>query len=52
MPDEYDGYAAGQVLYGDVTPTGKLTSTWYADMSAFPLLDDSAFQTEPTTLLI
>ena len=36
----YDGYAAGQVLYGDVTPTGKLTSTWYADMSAFPLLDD------------
>ena len=37
---QYDGYAAGQVLYGDVTPTGKLTSTWYADMSAFPLLDD------------
>jgi len=37
---QYDGYATGQVLYGDVTPTGKLTSTWYADMSAFPLLDD------------
>lgn len=37
---QYDGYAAGQVLYGDVTPTRKLTSTWYADMSAFPLLDD------------
>lgn len=37
---QYDGYAAGQVLYGDAMPTGKLTSTWYADMSAFPLLDD------------
>lgn len=37
---EYDGYAVGQILYGDAVPTGKLTSTWYADMSAFPLLDD------------
>ena len=37
---QYDGYAAGQILYGDAAPTGKLTSTWYADMSAFPLLDD------------
>lgn len=37
---QYDGYAAGQILYGDAMPTGKLTSTWYADMSVFPLLDD------------
>ncbi|MDO4339906.1 MAG: glycoside hydrolase family 3 C-terminal domain-containing protein [Eubacteriales bacterium] len=37
---QYDGFAAGQVIYGDVIPTGKLTSTWYADMSALPLLDD------------
>ena len=37
---QYDGYAAGQIIYGDAVPTGKLTSTWYADMSAFPLLDN------------
>ena len=37
---QYDGYAAGQIIYGDVIPTGKLTSTWYADMSGLPTLDD------------
>lgn len=36
---QYDGYAAGQTIYGDAVPTGKLTGTWYADMSALPTLD-------------
>jgi beta-glucosidase len=33
---EYDGYALGEVLFGDYAPTGRLTNTWYADMSALP----------------
>ncbi len=37
---EYDGYALGQVLFGDYAPTGRLTSTWYADMSALPSKTD------------
>lgn len=32
---QYDSHALAQVLYGDYAPTGRLTSTWYADMSAF-----------------
>jgi beta-glucosidase-like glycosyl hydrolase len=33
---QYDGYALGQVIYGDYAPTGRLTQTWHADMSALP----------------
>lgn len=33
---QYDAQALAQVLYGDYAPTGRLSSTWYADMSAFP----------------
>ncbi|MEH7416271.1 glycoside hydrolase family 3 C-terminal domain-containing protein [Neobacillus drentensis] len=36
---QYDSYALAQVLYGDYAPTGRLSSTWYADMSAFPKID-------------
>lgn len=36
----YDGQAQGKaiadVLYGDVNPSGKLTSTWYASQSDLP----------------
>ncbi|HIW34620.1 MAG TPA: glycoside hydrolase family 3 C-terminal domain-containing protein [Candidatus Paenibacillus intestinavium] len=32
---QYDSHALAQVLYGDYAPTGRLSSTWYADMSAF-----------------
>ncbi|MFC0560556.1 glycoside hydrolase family 3 protein [Halalkalibacter alkalisediminis] len=37
---QYDSYALAQVLYGDYAPTGRLASTWYADMSAFPEIND------------
>ncbi|MDT8860168.1 glycoside hydrolase family 3 C-terminal domain-containing protein [Alkalihalobacillus sp. MEB130] len=37
---QYDSYALAQVLYGDYAPTGRLTSTWYADMSAFPEINE------------
>ncbi|WP_175596808.1 glycoside hydrolase family 3 C-terminal domain-containing protein [Bacillus sp. MRMR6] len=33
---QFDSQALAQVLYGDYAPTGRLSSTWYADMSAFP----------------
>ncbi|WP_138752575.1 glycoside hydrolase family 3 C-terminal domain-containing protein [Paenibacillus sinopodophylli] len=36
---QYDSHALAQVLYGDYAPTGRLTSTWYADMSAFPAIN-------------
>ncbi|GAE36002.1 glycoside hydrolase family 3 C-terminal domain-containing protein [Halalkalibacter akibai] len=35
---QYDSVALAEVLYGDYAPTGRLTSTWYADMSALPSL--------------
>ncbi|MEK4251093.1 glycoside hydrolase family 3 C-terminal domain-containing protein [Paenibacillus sp. FSL W7-1287] len=37
---QYDSYALAQVLYGDYAPTGRLTSTWYADMSAFDAISE------------
>jgi beta-glucosidase len=33
---QYDSYALAQVLYGDYAPTGRLSSTWYTDVSSFP----------------
>ncbi|NUU74338.1 glycoside hydrolase family 3 C-terminal domain-containing protein [Paenibacillus xylanilyticus] len=36
---QYDSYALAQVLYGDYAPTGRLTSTWYAGMDAFPSIN-------------
>lgn len=36
---QYDSRALAQVLYGDYAPTGRLTSTWYSDMSAFPTIN-------------
>jgi len=33
---QYDAVALADVLYGDYAPTGRLTSTWYADQSALP----------------
>lgn len=43
----YGGQAQGQaicdVLYGDVNPGGKLTSTWYNSLSELPSASDSKF---------
>lgn len=39
---QYDAQALAQVLYGDYAPTGRLTSTWYADMSALPSISEYA----------
>ncbi|NIK70948.1 glycoside hydrolase family 3 C-terminal domain-containing protein [Paenibacillus sp. BK720] len=36
---EFDAQGLTDVLYGDYAPTGRLTSTWYADMSALPAID-------------
>lgn len=33
---QYGGYALGQVIYGDVAPTGKLTATWYSNNDVLP----------------
>ncbi|CAM3188649.1 glycoside hydrolase family 3 C-terminal domain-containing protein [Paenibacillus lupini] len=36
---EFDAQGLVDVLYGDYAPTGRLSSTWYADMSALPAID-------------
>lgn len=36
---EYDAQGLADVLYGDYAPTGRLTATWYADMSGLPAID-------------
>ncbi|MBM6384110.1 MAG: glycoside hydrolase family 3 C-terminal domain-containing protein [Paenibacillus sp.] len=36
---QYDSYALAQVLYGEYAPTGRLTSTWYEGMDAFPVIN-------------
>lgn len=36
---QYDGYAMGEVVFGDYAPTGRLTATWYASEDALPKLD-------------
>lgn len=36
---QYGGYALGQVIYGDVAPTGKLTATWYNTNDVLPEMD-------------
>ena len=44
----YGGQAQGQaicdVIYGDYTPGGKLTSTWYNNLDELPKADDSQFK--------
>lgn len=37
---QYGGYALGQVIYGDVSPTGKLSSTWYNTNDVLPEIND------------
>ncbi|WP_337102207.1 glycoside hydrolase family 3 C-terminal domain-containing protein [Paenibacillus sp. YIM B09110] len=49
---QYDSQALAQVLYGDYSPTGRLTSTWYSDMSAFPAINNYAIPEGNTTQTI
>ncbi|GLX66146.1 glycoside hydrolase family 3 C-terminal domain-containing protein [Paenibacillus glycanilyticus] len=46
---EFDAQGLTDVLYGDYAPTGRLTSTWYADMSALPAIDKYAIPEGSTT---
>lgn len=48
---QYDGKALAQVLYGDYAPTGRLTATWYADMSALQPIDKYSIPLGNTTTL-
>ncbi len=32
----YDGLALGQVIYGEVNPSGRMTRTWYGGTETFP----------------
>ncbi|MBT2700462.1 glycoside hydrolase family 3 C-terminal domain-containing protein [Bacillus sp. ISL-40] len=47
---QYDSLALTQVLYGDYAPTGRLSSTWYADMSAFPAINKYSIPEGNTTV--
>ncbi|MDM5327586.1 glycoside hydrolase family 3 C-terminal domain-containing protein [Neobacillus sp. CF12] len=47
---QYDSIALTQVLYGDYAPTGRLSSTWYADMSAFPAISKYSIPEGNTTI--
>ncbi|MFB3168268.1 glycoside hydrolase family 3 C-terminal domain-containing protein [Neobacillus sp. 179-C4.2 HS] len=47
---QYDSKALTQVLYGDYAPTGRLSSTWYADMSSFPAISKYSIPEGNTTI--
>lgn len=47
---QYDSQALTQVLYGDYAPTGRLSSTWYADMSSFPAISKYSIPEGNTTI--
>lgn len=49
---QYDSSALAQVLYGDYAPTGRLSSTWYADMSAFPAINKYSIPEGNTTVTL
>jgi beta-glucosidase len=42
LPDNgaYGGLALGQALFGDYSPSGRLSHTWYASMDALPPLNE------------
>lgn len=37
---QYESFALADVLYGDYAPTGRLSSTWYEDISALPEISE------------
>lgn len=46
---QYDGYALAQIIFGEVAPTGHLTSTWYNSDDVFPTLTEYALPEGGTT---
>lgn len=46
---QYDGYALAQIIFGEVAPTGHLTSTWYNSDDVFPALTSYALPEGGTT---
>jgi len=49
---QYDAYALAQVLYGDYAPTGRLSSTWYKDLTALPAISKYAIPEGNTTVTL
>ncbi|MFC5529677.1 glycoside hydrolase family 3 C-terminal domain-containing protein [Cohnella yongneupensis] len=47
---EFDAQGLVDVLYGDYAPTGRLTATWYADMSVLPAIDNYSIPEGSTTI--
>ncbi|MFC4321438.1 glycoside hydrolase family 3 protein [Litchfieldia salsa] len=48
---QYESYALADVLYGDYAPTGRLSSTWYKDITALPAINEYAIpEGNPSTL--
>jgi beta-glucosidase-like glycosyl hydrolase len=47
---QYGNYALGKLLSGEAAPTGRLTHTWYADMSALPAMDEYSLPEGPNEL--
>ncbi|CAN7370250.1 glycoside hydrolase family 3 C-terminal domain-containing protein [Paenibacillus sp. LjRoot153] len=47
---EFDAQGLTDVLYGDYSPTGRLTATWYADMTALPSIDKYSIPEGNTTI--
>lgn len=42
---QYGSYAMGQILYGDATPTGKLSATWYNTNEVLPEISEYSLPT-------
>ncbi|MDG0791100.1 glycoside hydrolase family 3 C-terminal domain-containing protein [Cohnella ginsengisoli] len=47
---EFDAQGLTDVLFGDYAPTGRLSATWYADMSALPAIDKYSIPEGNTTI--
>ncbi|MEK0314631.1 glycoside hydrolase family 3 C-terminal domain-containing protein [Cohnella sp. 56] len=47
---EFEAQGLSDVLFGDYAPTGRLTATWYADMSALPAIDKYSIPEGTTTV--
>ncbi|WP_141502361.1 glycoside hydrolase family 3 C-terminal domain-containing protein [Paenibacillus luteus] len=47
---EFDAQGLTDVLFGDYAPTGRLSASWYADMSALPAIDKYSIPEGNTTV--